>query len=184
MSSVLALSYTHLVWNRRQGSACTDCCHACTRQLVNMGLKAYQQHMCVLCMCSDPDKLSLSCASDDNTAQTSFHSMMSAHFAAVEAVWVQLHRLAGKTDMLDRLYDCLTALQRQYEINREDGLYWRQAAQAGTAQLAMAGVATCASHLCPVNAVAPAFSWHMIDRQICPYALVPTLQLLQFLFGM
>lgn len=68
--------------------------------------------------------------------------MLSVHFAAqaVEAVWVQLHRLAGKTDMLDRLYDCLTALQRQYEINREDGLYWRQAAQAGTAQLAMAGV--------------------------------------------
>ena len=83
--------------------------------------------------------------------------MMSAHFAAAEAVWVQLHRLAGKTDMLDRLYDCLTALQRQYEINREDGLYWRQTAQAGTAQLAMAGVATCASDFWLVNTLASAY---------------------------
>lgn len=92
--------------------------------------------------------------------------MTSIHFAAVEAVWVQVHRLAGKTDMLDRLYDCLTALQRQYEINREDGLYWRQAAQAGTAQLAMAGVAICASDLCLVHAVAPISFRHMIDIQL------------------
>ena len=50
-----------------------------------------------------------------------------------------LCRLADKTDMLERLYDCLTALQRQYEINREDGLYWQQAARSTATQLAMTG---------------------------------------------
>lgn len=50
-----------------------------------------------------------------------------------------LHRLASKTDMLDRLYDCLTALQQQYELNREDRLYWQQTAQAVATQLAMTG---------------------------------------------
>lgn len=52
-----------------------------------------------------------------------------------------VYRLASKTDMMDRLYDCLTTLQRQYEINKEDGLYWQQTAQAKATQLAMAGMA-------------------------------------------
>lgn len=53
-------------------------------------------------------------------------------------------RLASKTDMLERLYDCLTALQQQYEINREDGLYWQQTAQTTATQLAMTGEASTA----------------------------------------
>lgn len=44
--------------------------------------------------------------------------------------------------MLERLYDCLTALQQQYELNREDGLYWQQTAQATATQLALTGEAT------------------------------------------
>ncbi|DBA79940.1 TPA: hypothetical protein ACH3X1_008147 [Trebouxia sp. C0004] len=47
-------------------------------------------------------------------------------------------KLASKTDMMDRLYDCLTALQRQYEINTENGLYWQQAAQATATKLTLA----------------------------------------------
>lgn len=43
--------------------------------------------------------------------------------------------------MLERLYDCLTALQQQYELNREDGLYWQQTAQTTATQLAMTGEA-------------------------------------------
>lgn len=50
-----------------------------------------------------------------------------------------LSRLASKTDMLERLYDCLTQLQQQYEINREDGVYWQQTAQTTATQLAMTG---------------------------------------------
>ncbi|KAL0024312.1 hypothetical protein WJX79_006938 [Trebouxia sp. C0005] len=57
---------------------------------------------------------------------------------AKEQVRAYEAKLASKTDMMDRLYDCLTALQRQYEINKEDGLYWQQTAQAKATQLAMA----------------------------------------------
>ena len=64
---------------------------------------------------------------------------------AVAGLWTRCAvccRLASKTDMLERLYDCLTALQQQYELNREDGLYWQQTAQTTATQLAMTGEAS------------------------------------------
>ena len=65
--------------------------------------------------------------------------------------------------MLERLYDCLTALQQQYELNREDGLYWQQTAQTTATQLAMTGEAPTA-HACQVHGN-PADSLIQNDRQ-------------------
>ena len=70
------------------------------------------------------------------------HTAHSPCKAAVLTAVVCTYRLASKTDMLERLYDCLTALQQQYEINREDGLYWQQTAQTTATQLAMTGEAS------------------------------------------
>ena len=72
---------------------------------------------------------------------------------AVAGLWTRCGvccRLASKTDMLERLYDCLTALQQQYQLNREDGLYWQQTAQTTATQLAMTGQASLA-HACRLH---------------------------------
>ena len=49
-------------------------------------------------------------------------------------------RLAGKTDMLERLYTCLKALQVQYEANRQELIMSVQDGKAAAVQLALTGL--------------------------------------------
>lgn len=51
-------------------------------------------------------------------------------------------RLASKTDMLERLYSCLKALQLQYEANQQEQLHAAQVAKDTLVQLALTGVAS------------------------------------------
>lgn len=54
-----------------------------------------------------------------------------------------LCRLAGKTDMLERLYTCLKALQVQYEATRQDLMLSVQDGKAAAIQLALTGACPC-----------------------------------------
>lgn len=50
-------------------------------------------------------------------------------------------RLASKTDMLERLYTCLRALQAQYEVTQQQAVHADQNAKDALVQLALTGTA-------------------------------------------